>query len=197
MRHPFRSVRIFLISKKWAAAGVCLTLAALMFCLVNYPAAVGASAAARQLPIYCVQRDQKLVAISFDAAWGNEDTQQLIDILDRYQVKATFFVVGDWVEKYPESVQALHDAGHEVMNHSNTHAHYPQLSADQVVADLNACNDKIEAVTGVRPTLVRFPYGDYDDNSINAARSIGMEPIQWDVDVSHTPSRKTGNTCPA
>ena len=95
---------------------------------------------------------------------------------------ATFFVVGEWVDKYPESVKALHDAGHEVMNHSNTHAHYPQLSADEVTADLNACNDKIEAVTGVRPTLVRLPYGDYDDKSINAVRSIGMEPIQWDVD---------------
>lgn len=122
--------------------------------------------------------------------WGNEDTQQLIDILGQYNVKATFFVVGDWVDKYPESVKALHNAGHEVMNHSNTHAHYPQLSADQVVADLNACNDKIEGVTGVRPTLVRLPYGDYDDNSINAVRSIGMEPIQWDVDVSHTPSSR-------
>ena len=90
----------------------------------------------RQLPIYCVQRDQKLAAISFGAAWGNEDTQQLIDILDRYNIKATFFVVGQWVDKYPESVKALHDAGHEVMNHSNTHAHYPQLSADQVTAHL-------------------------------------------------------------
>ena len=114
--------------------------------------------------------------------WGNEDTQELIDILDRFQVKATFFVVGDWVDKYPESVKALHDAGHEVMNHSNTHAHYPQLSPQAVVDDLNACNDKIEAVTGVRPTLVRLPYGDYDDNAIRAVRSIGMEPIQWDVD---------------
>ena len=114
--------------------------------------------------------------------WGNEDTQQLIDILGQYNVKATFFVVGEWVDKYPESVKALHDAGHEVMNHSNTHAHYPQLSADEVVADLNACNDKIEAVTGQRPTLVRLPYGDYDDSSINAVRSIGMEPIQWDVE---------------
>ena len=91
-------------------------------------------------------------------------------------------MVGEWVDKYPESVKALHDAGHEVMNHSNTHAHYPQLSANEVVADLNACNDKIEKVTGTRPTLVRLPYGDYDDNSINAVRSIGMEPIQWDVD---------------
>ena len=161
---------------------VCLCLAAVMFYVVKYPAAVGTAATTRQLPIYCVQRDQKLVSISFDAAWGNEDTQQLIDILEKYKVKATFFVVGEWVDKYPESVKALADAGHEVMNHSNTHAHYPQLSADQVVADLNACNDKIEAVTGVRPTLVRLPYGDYDDNSINAVRSIGMEPIQWDVD---------------
>ena len=161
---------------------VCLCLAAVMFYVVNYPAAVGTAATTRQLPIYCVQRDQKLVSISFDAAWGNEDTQQLIDILEKYKVKATFFVVGEWVDKYPESVKALADAGHEVMNHSNTHAHYPQLSADQVVADLNACNDKIEAVTGVRPTLARLPYGDYDDNSINAVRSIGMEPIQWDVD---------------
>lgn len=175
-------IKIFFIERKWWTAAACLCLAAAMFYVVNWPAAVGASAATRQLPIYCVQRDQKLVSISFDAAWGNEDTQQLIDILGQYKVPATFFVVGEWVDKYPESVKALHDAGHEVMNHSNTHAHYPQLSADQVVADLNACNDKIEKVTGVRPTLVRLPYGDYDDSSVNAVRSIGMEPIQWDVD---------------
>ena len=174
--------RVFVVRKRWWSAAACLCLAALIFAVVNHPAVVGASAAARQLPIYCVQRDQKLVSISFDAAWGNEDTQQLIDIMDQYQVKATFFVVGDWAEKYPESVKALHDAGHEVMNHSNTHAHYPQLSADEIVADLNACNDKVEQITGVRPTLVRLPYGDYDDHSINAVRSIGMEPIQWDVD---------------
>ena len=114
--------------------------------------------------------------------WGNEDTQQLIDILGKYKVKATFFVVGEWVDKYPESVKALLDAGHEVMNHSDTHAHMSQLSKDEIVADVEACNDKIEAVTGVRPTLIRPPYGEYDNNVITAIRSIGMEPIQWDVD---------------
>ena len=173
---------VFLTRKKWWTGLACLLLAAAMFYVVNFPAAVGASASARQLPIYCVQRDQKLVSISFDAAWGNEDTQQLIDILGQYQVPATFFVVGEWVDKYPESVKALHDAGHEVMNHSDTHAHYPQLSADEILADLTACNDKIEAVTGVRPTLIRLPYGDYDDHSISAVRAAGLEPIQWDVD---------------
>jgi len=114
--------------------------------------------------------------------WGNEDTQQLIDILGKHNIRATFFVVGDWVDKYPESVKALHEAGHEVMNHSNTHAHMSKLSREEIVADVNACNDKIESVTGVRPTLIRPPYGEYDDNVITAIRSIGMEPIQWDVD---------------
>ena len=120
--------------------------------------------------------------------WGNEDTQQLIDIMDRYDVTATFFVVGSWVDKYPESVKALADAGHEVMNHSDSHAHMSQLSSAEIVADLNACSDKIEAVTGVRPTLVRPPYGEYDDHVISAIRSMGLEPIQWDVDGSHTAS---------
>ena len=139
-------------------------------------------AAARQLPIYCVRKDYKVLSLTFDAAWGNEDTQQLIDILGKYNVKATFFVVGGWADKYPESVKALHDAGHEVMSHSDSHAHFNSLSTDEIIADLNACGDKIEAVTGVRPTLFRCPYGEYDDHVINAVRSLGLEPIQWDVD---------------
>ena len=174
--------KILLFRKKRLTALACALAAALIFYVVNYPYAATAAATNRQLPIYCVQRDQKMVAISFDAAWGNEDTQELIDIMDRYDITATFFVVGSWVDKYPESVKALSDAGHEVMNHSDSHAHMSQLSTQEIVADLNACNDKIEAVTGVRPTLVRPPYGEYDDHVINAVRSMGMEPIQWDVD---------------
>ena len=113
-------------------------VAAGIFMAVGGPSFVSASAAKRQLPIYSVEREEKVCAISFDAAWGNEDTQTLIDILGKYNVKATFFVVGDWVDKYPESVKALHDAGHEVMNHSLHHDHYNALTADQVVADVTA-----------------------------------------------------------
>lgn len=102
--------------------------------------------------------------------------------------------MGDWVDRYPESVKALHDAGHEVMNHSNSHAHMNQLSREEIVADVEACNDKIEAVTGVRPTLIRPPYGEYNNTVISTIRSIGMEPIQWDVDVSQTGSRSWGRT---
>ena len=175
-------MKIYLIRKRHLVLFASALLTFAVFWVVNAPASVAASVATRQLPIYCVERSDKMISISFDAAWGNEDTQQLIDILAHYGVKTTFFVVGEWVEKYPESVRALHEAGHEIMNHSDDHAHYNSLTAAEIIADINACNDKIEAITGVRPTLIRCPYGEYDDHVIAAIRSIGMEPIQWDVD---------------
>ncbi len=159
-----------------------LAAVGLIFWAVNTPAVVGVSAAKRELPVYCVQQDEKIVALSFDAAWGNEDTQTLIDILDQYGVNTTFFVVGDWVDKYPESVRALAEAGNEVMNHSSSHAHFSALSTDEIIADITACNDKIEAITGARPTLFRCPYGEYDDHVINAVKSLNMTAVQWDVD---------------
>ena len=168
--------------RKLLSACAMVLAIALMFWAVNSPAIVGVSAAKRVLPIYSVQRDDRVVSLTFDAAWGNEDTQTLIDILGKYNVHATFFVVGEWVDKYPESVKALADAGNEVMNHSSTHPHMAQLSAEQIEAEVNTCADKIKAVTGTRPTLFRCPYGEYDDHVIAAIRSMGMEPIQWDVD---------------
>lgn len=164
-----------------SALGIVLAVV-LIFWAVNSPAIVGVSAAQRQLPIYSVQREDKTVAISFDAAWGNEDTQALIDILEKYGVQTTFFVVGDWVDRYPDSVKALSDAGHEVMNHSTHHAHFSQLSAEEIKNDLKTCNDKVSAITGVSPTLFRCPYGEYDDHVIQAVREAGMTAIQWDVD---------------
>ena len=176
---------IFRKHKAVLSALALLLTVVLIFWAVNSPVLVGVSASQRQLPIYSVQRDDKVAAISFDAAWGNEDTQTLIDILAKYKIHTTFFVVGDWVEKYPDSVKALADAGHEVMNHSSKHAHFSQLTTEQIKADVNACNDKIEAITGVRPTLFRCPYGEYDDHVIQTIRELGMEPIQWDCERSH------------
>ena len=136
----------------------------------------------RRLPIYCVETDKKQIAISFDAAWGNDDTEQLIDILAEYEVPATFFVVGAWVDKYPESVKQLSDAGHQVQNHSNTHPYMTGLSTEQMIDELESCNKKIENVTGKKPTLFRPPYGDYDNRVIEAVESVDMVTIQWDTD---------------
>ena len=137
----------------------------------------------RLVPIYCVDdNNQKKIAISFDAAWGNEDTEELISILDKYKVKATFFVVGSWVDKYPESVKQLSDAGHDVQNHSNSHPHMPQLSVAQMTEELNTCNEKISAITGKKPTLFRAPYGDYSNTMLETVTKNDMYTIQWDID---------------
>lgn len=168
--------------KKLLSALALVLVICLMFYAVNAPQIVGAAATERVLPIYCVERDNKAVSLTFDAAWGNEDTQMLIDILGQYNVKATFFLVGDWVDRYPESVKALHDAGMEVMNHSNDHAHFSKLSEQEIVNNVNACCDKIEAITGTRPTLFRCPYGEYDDHVVSTINGMGIQVIQWDVD---------------
>ena len=174
--------KIFILNRARVTIIAALLIVVSIFAVISSPAVVGASATARQLPIYCVKRDNKAVSLTFDAAWGNEDTQQLIDTFARYNIRVTFFVVGAWADKYPESVMALHDAGHEVMSHSNNHEHFSKLSAGQITENLTTANKKISDITGVTPTLFRAPYGEYDDNVIKTVRSIGMNTIQWDVD---------------
>ncbi len=176
-------MKIWVISKK--TAFMAMLAAVLCLAAVSFMKNTAITAATKQkdLPIYCVDKgEEKIASISFDAAWGNEDTEQLIDILKTYDVKATFFVVGEWVDKYPESVKALSDAGHEVMNHSNTHPHMTELSEEKMQQELVECNNKIEAVTGVKPILFRAPYGDYNDKVIQTIRENGCYTIQWDVD---------------
>ena len=178
-------MKIMLMRKQTiaVAAAVCILLAGVLaVSFADRAAVVNNNINGRELPIYRVRRDDNKIAISFDAAWGNEDTQDIINILEKYDVKATFFVVGDWVDKYPESVKALSDAGHEVMNHSDTHPHMTSLSHDEMLKEAEACSEKISKITGVKPILFRPPYGDYDNNVISTLFGNGYYSIQWDVD---------------
>lgn len=136
----------------------------------------------RKLPIYSVDNSDKKIAISFDAAWGADDTAQLIEILNKFDVKATFFVVGAWVDKYPDAVKQLSSAGHRIENHSNTHANMTQLTNAQMAEELSVCNEKIASITGRTPILFRPPYGDYNNNVVEVTYSQKMYPIQWSVD---------------
>lgn len=143
---------------------------------------VATSATEKKMPIYCVQTAEKKVALTFDAAWGDSDTDTLLSILQKYNAKATVFVVGDWVTKYPESVKKFYDAGHEIGNHSDTHPKMSSISRSKIIEELQSCNQKIEKVTGAAPTLMRPPSGDYNNNVITTTQELGMFPIQWDVD---------------
>ena len=170
-----------------------LALALLMLCYVGPLSheATAVVAAKRVLPIYSVEREDEVISVTFDASWGGDQTLRILDILDEYNAKATFYLVGIWVDKYPELVKEIHARGHEIGNHSDKHDHMTKLSADAIRKDLDAISDKVETLTGQRPTLFRPPYGDYNNQVVSVAREEGYEVIQWSVDSLDWKNRGT------
>ena len=150
--------------------------------VAEYTSAVLTAQTKRELPIYCVQTDEKKVAISFDAAWGADDTDELLRILDDNDVTATFFLCGYWVDKYPEEVEKIAAAGHDLGNHSATHPHMSTLSSEQITQELQGCHQAVKELTGIDMNLFRPPFGEYNDNVIRTAKENGYYSIQWDVD---------------
>lgn len=164
--------------------GLCLCLLTLCaaYAMGSGQSATNVVAQKRELPVYSVERDDKVVAISFDASWGADKTIAILDILDQYNVKTTFFLVGGWVDKYPEMVGEIFRRGHEIGNHSDSHPHMSKLSEQQIRDELRIMSDKVENLTGVRPTLFRPPYGDYNNRVISVSRAEGYEAVQWSID---------------
>ena len=177
-------MKLFVVTKKAVLLYICLGIFVFGVLTLNWSKTVSVfeNSVKRDLPIYCVDKQDKVCSISFDAAWGADDTQTLIKIMEDYGVKTTFFVVGDWVDRFPEQVKALSDSGHEIMNHSDTHPHMTQLSVQKMQQEVRNCNEKIKAITGTEPNLFRPPYGDYNNDVVGAMRDIGMYTIQWSVE---------------
>lgn len=140
------------------------------------------STISNQLPIYCVQTEEPKIALTFDAAWGNEDTKQILDILEKHDVKVTFFMTGGWVSSYPDDVKAILEAGHDLGNHSENHKNMSQLSDAEKTEELMSVHNKVKELTGYEMFLFRPPYGDYDDAVVENAKQNGYYTIQWDVD---------------
>lgn len=173
-------------------AGCMLVLAAAYILRLNEPAAT-VVAQKRELPIYSVARDDKVLSISFDASWGADKTIPILDILDKYNVKTTFFLVGGWVDKYPEMLKEIVARGHEIGNHSDTHPHMSQQSEADIRKELHNMSDKVEKLTGVRPTLFRPPYGDYNNRVVTVSRAEGYECVQWSIDSLDWKDRGTAD----
>lgn len=136
----------------------------------------------KELPIYCVNTDKKQVALSFDAAWGNEDTARILGILKKHNVRVTFFMTGGWVEKYPDDVKAIAAAGHDLGNHSENHKEMSKLSKEQCTEEILSVHNKVNELTGITMELFRAPYGDYNNTLIEALKDNAYHCIQWDVD---------------
>lgn len=136
----------------------------------------------RKLPIYSVQIDENKVAISFDAAWGADKTREIMSICDNYNVKATFFLVGFWIDKYPEMVKEIYNNGFEIGIHSDTHPDMTTLSKKQIRQELETNIEKVKTLTNYTPKLFRPPYGYYNNDLIEVCESLNLSCIEWSVD---------------
>ncbi|HHU70124.1 MAG TPA: polysaccharide deacetylase family protein [Thermoanaerobacterales bacterium] len=177
-------MRILLLYKKYIA---------LILCLITLLVVVGVIGFSNRLqsvfkpndkliPIYRVYTPEKKLAITFDAAWGSDKTPMILNLLKKYDVKTTFFLVGFWIEDYPEMAKRIAEEGHEIGNHSSTHPKMGSLSEEKIIEELQRTHDIIKETTGYEASVFRAPFGDYSNTLISTAEEFGYKVIQWDVD---------------
>lgn len=135
-----------------------------------------------ETPINRVYTKEKRVAITFDVAWGSENIEEILEILDKHNAKATFFLVGSWIDDNKELVKEIHNRGHEIGNHSNTHSSFPDISNEQKIEEIISTGNKIEKLTNEKVNLFRPPFGKVDKDTMNTCKSLGYYTIKWDVD---------------
>lgn len=145
--------------------------------------AVSSTYGDRELPIYSVGTEEKKISISFDAAWGAEDFQKIMDILDKQEIKTTFFMTGEWIEKNPDCVKLLVEKGHDLGNHSKSHPDMTTLSKEEQKAQIMEAHDMVKELTGYEMELFRPPYGAYNNDVIRTCYEVNYYPVQWSVDT--------------
>lgn len=168
---------------KWMAAW--MAMAVLVLSAIRYipeVVSVSTSVDGRELPIYCVDTMKYQVAMSFDSVRGSGDTQKILEILGKHDVRATFFVEGGWVEAYPEEVKAIQAAGHDLGSLGGEHKDMTQLSKEEKTAELTNVHKKVKELTGIDMELFRPPLGAYDNEVVRTAAENGYYTIQWSVD---------------
>ena len=141
------------------------------------------SGSEKLLPIYNVETEENKIAFTMNCAWNADDIDSILETLEKNNVKITFFMVGEWIDKYQEAAKKIYEAGHEIANHSDTHKHVNNLSYEENVEEIKKANEKIKNITGKENILYRAPYGEYNNTVVKAAKENGYIPIQWNLDT--------------
>ena len=131
----------------------------------------------QEIPIYSVECTEKEASISFDCAGGADDIPQILEALETEDVKATFFIVGQWAEKNPQYVKMIADKGHDIANHSYPHLRMGVLDTDRIEKEILLCSQKLEEITGNKVDLFRATYGDYNNNVIRTSKKLNHYAI--------------------
>ena len=171
------SMRFIVLKKKTIA----IVFAALLVCatlILSFSESGAASVyfgnTLRRVPVYRVATEEKKVALTFDAAWGADKTEGIMNILKEYEADATFFLVGFWMESYADMTKAIAQNGFEIGSHSNTHPHMSRLETADVISELTVSVSKIKGLTDQEVKLFRAPFGEYNDRVIEGAESLGL-----------------------
>lgn len=168
--------------KKVSLALLLLFSAMVMSVLFNFGEAPVFFKINRKLPIYCVDKKEKVAALTFDENWGNDNTKKILDILNKYKIKGTFFVLGKWADEFPDVVKEIHNSGNEIGNHSNMHPDMTRASQERIKNEIAETDAKIMKLTGNTTNLFRCPGGEYNDLVVQTVENTGHFCIQWDVD---------------
>lgn len=165
---------------------LCLLLAVFLYGTKNFTSEKNTMATSyffeNELPIYCVDTDKPVLALTFDSAWGDEDLKEILSILKKHNAPATFFVTGEWAEKYPEAILSIDSAGHEIANHGNAHKHMPQISREEMASEIKKCHNTIYNLIKKDMSLFRAPYSDWNDEVVDVAKTLGYSSINQSVD---------------
>lgn len=144
---------------------------------------VETSTTSKKVPIYNVQTDENKVALTMNCAWTADDIDKILEVLKNNNIHITFFIVGEWANKYPEAVKKIYESGHEIGTHSDTHPHVNKLSLEENTKEIQNGIKKIKEITGEDINLYRTPYGEYNDVVISAAEKYKLNTIQWNIDT--------------
>ncbi len=183
---------MFLVFNKDKIYTYCISIitVVLLFCVANMmldgygkETIAASSQISKLLPVYKVSTQEKKVALTLNCAWNDSDITSILETLKRQNCKVTFFMVGEWVKKFPEAAKKIKEAGHEIASHSNTHPHVTQMTYEQNVQEIEESIKILQDTTGATVKLYRPPYGEYNDTVIQAANDKGLIPIQWSLDT--------------
>lgn len=177
---------MFISIKKHSIVAFVLVVALIGVCMLGMSnenvSTVFNNQSLRKVPVYSVDTQEKVVALTFDAAWGADKTEGILEILQKHSVDGTFFLVGFWIDKYPDMVKKIAESGCDIGNHSQNHLNMSTLSKEKISSELDYVNDKVEELTGKTPKYFRPPFGDYNNNLLEVVEEKQMTGIQWSVD---------------
>lgn len=177
-------IRFFTKDKStlWINMAILVMLVGLFF-FINRGHVFSVAARYTDNPIYKATEEKESVALLCNVVWGTEYVGPLLDILGRYDAKATFFLGGKWAEENPDLVKRMAAEGHQLANHGYGHRHHSGMSMEENREEIQKAETAVEGIAGVKTDLFAPPYGEFDKTTLQVASGMGYTTVMWSVDT--------------